>query len=38
MEEAEQTPPPPLNLPVINDDAAWRPKCATLSILDALLG
>lgn len=38
MEEAEQTPPPPLNLPVINDDAAWRPQSATFSILDALLG
>ena len=29
MEEAEQTQPPPLDLSVIKDDAAWRSKCAT---------
>lgn len=38
MEEAEQTQPPPLDLSVIKDDAAWRSKCATFSTLDALLG
>lgn len=38
MEEAKQTPPPPLDLAVIKDDAAWRSKCAPFSTLDALLG